>query len=376
MYFAALHVAELDGGLAPGACEAIGQTAHVGRQGRYLDAFVVAAIEHTRAVGLEVYHDQLVAVVGEGDLIAGRRDEQVDSAAKLDSGIDFWLAGIFGVENDQRFASNLVADGYQAFAIVEPFQQTVTHPVGRAVLEHRSLPVAERESFAARGDCQGMALRVQRGAVQVASREDKLAVALGARAWQEGFETTYLRRGGIEQVQVCACVVDHALPVAREVTGVEVLVVAMAAQVFAQGRAGINVAHPFMVGNEIDALAYPARCGDIAVQPQQALECSVALDIAPEVSGGAAPVAFPASRFVNVAPDDHAAVWPVGDGVGLPDGQLTRLSASRRDGINIFLPRQRLCRIAGVQDGIAVWRPANYLAGRALKGKALRNIAR
>src|SRR5450755_1697089 len=106
------------------------------------------------------------------------------------------------------------------------------------MLEHRSLPVAKRESFAACGDRQRVALGMQSGAMQIAASEYELAIELGARAWHRHLQMVRLRRGRIEQVQVCASMVDHALSVAGQVTCVEVLVFGMAAQVFAQGRAG------------------------------------------------------------------------------------------------------------------------------------------
>src|SRR5713226_5031570 len=139
-------------------------------------------------------------MVGDGYCIVGGRDEQVNRAAKLNIAIDFRFAGIFGVKDHQRFAPDLVADSYQAFAVVEPFEQAVAYSIRHAMLEDRSFPVTKRKGLAARGDCQRVALWVQRGAVQVAPGEDKLAIALGARAGQAHWKMSRARLVGIEQV--------------------------------------------------------------------------------------------------------------------------------------------------------------------------------
>jgi ABC-type nitrate/sulfonate/bicarbonate transport system substrate-binding protein len=48
------------------------------------------------------------------------------------------------------------------------------------------------------------------------------------------------------------------------VARIEIVVVGMAAHIFALRRAGVDVANAFVIGEEIDSLANPARVGNVA----------------------------------------------------------------------------------------------------------------
>ena len=70
----------------------------------------------------------------------------------------------------------------------------------------------------------------------------------------------------VEQVQVRAHVVDQALPITRQVTRVEIRVIGMATHILASRRAGVDVANALVIRKEVNALAYPAWSGYIAIE--------------------------------------------------------------------------------------------------------------
>ncbi len=110
----------------------------------------------------------------------------------------------------------------------------------------------------------------------------------------------YFRSCGIKQVEVSARVIYQALPIARHVTGIEILVISVAAYILAEGCARIDVANSFVVGEKVDALAHPARVGNVPIELEQSLERSVTADIAPQVPNPAAPVAFLVGKIPHV----------------------------------------------------------------------------
>ncbi len=86
---------------------------------------------------------------------------------------------------------------------------------------------------------------------------------------------------GVKQIKLCTRVIDHALPIARKITRIEILVISMTPDVLARGCAGIDVTHSFVVGEEVNTLAQPTRSCYIAIEAEQALELAIATGITP-----------------------------------------------------------------------------------------------
>src|SRR5260370_36611541 len=149
------------------------------------------------------------------------------------------------------------------------------------MLKGGPFPVAHSESFATCRDGNRVALWIQLVTIEVVNGRDKFAVALRAYAGQFDIQATPGIGRGIEQVQVCASVVDQALSIAGHMTRIKVVMIGVAAYILALRRAGIDVSDPIIIREDIDALAHPARAGDIAIQLQQALERSTARGVAP-----------------------------------------------------------------------------------------------
>src|SRR5437660_6593940 len=102
--------------------------------------------------------------------------------------------------------------------------------------------------------------------------------------------------------------------------------ISMTAHILAEESTRIEINHPLVIGEEVDALAHPAWIGDIAIQLKQALKIPVPVDIAPQMPNSASPVAFPVREFayIDVASNHHAALRRVGDGIRHTEGKLAR----------------------------------------------------
>ena len=98
---------------------------------------------------------------------------------------------------------------------------------------------------------------------------------------------------------ICACVVDNVRAIGVRRSAVIVLVVRMALQIVATWEAGIDVSDSLVVRNKIDAFAYPHRRSEISIGRCEELEEAVAIPVDPDLSGGAAAVAFPSGRIAG-----------------------------------------------------------------------------
>src|SRR5947209_7527633 len=116
---------------------------------------------------------------------------------------------------------------------------------------------------------------------------------------------------GIEQVKLCPCMINQALPITCEIARIKILVLGVAAYIFSKRRTGIDIADSFMVGKEVDTLTNPAGSGNISIELQQTPERSVILEVAPQMPNGAPPVAFPISPFPHVATQDDSTSRPI-----------------------------------------------------------------
>ena len=298
-------------------------------------------------------------------MIDGRRHLQVDHAADVQIGQLSGRGRSVGREHGQHFALGVTVRGGrdQPFVVVQPGQQPVAHAVRLAVLRDGAVPVVERERLAARADRQPGAVRAERRTVQETLRGHEAAVALGARAAQANVDPGGRVLVRVEQVQVGARVVDEPLAVAGQVARVVVLVVGVAPQVLARGRARVDVAEAFVVGQEVDPLADPARSRQIAVQTQQRPERAAAVGVDPERAGRAAAIALPVrgvaervARQDDCAPrsvDDCARPGPTEAGVAVrrrcrPSHRrrLRGASTRARTGVPPRWHRRRVCRLA------------------------------
>src|SRR6266852_6101005 len=154
-------------------------------------------------------------------------------------------------------------------------------------------------------------------------------------------------------------------------TRIKVVVIGVAAHILALRRAGIDGADPIMIREEIDALAKPAGVGDIAIQLQQALECSTAPGVAPQVTDSSAAIALLICEVANidVAPDNDAATRPERDGVRHAVGKLARLAPARRNRVEHLKTPGELPGIAGEQYLLAGRKPGIDAAQRTLVGQ-------
>src|SRR5581483_3189121 len=142
--------------------------------------------------------------------------------------------------------------------------------------------------------------------------------------------------------------------------GIEILVIGVLAHVLAKRSTRIEIAHPLVIGEEVDTLAHPAGIGDVAVQMQQALKVAIAIGIAPQMPDEAPTVALPMREFahVDIAPNHNAALRPIGNRVGLAERKLAWQSALGLHSEDDLEAGRELTGISGVQDLLSVGRPA------------------
>ena len=196
-------------------------------------------------------------------------------------------------------------------AVVQPLRQAIAHAVALAKLDHRPFVVIERKRFPACRQRQGIAVRPQPCLLQVRAGRHKLAVALHARAAPVDGDRFAAARCPVVHVEIGPGVIDDTLPVAAWVARVKVLVVRMAAQVGALGRAAVQIADAFVIAHKIDARSQPHGRGDVAVQlRQQADKLPVAAAVDPQVARCTAPIALPACRVTHPTADDYGSIRP------------------------------------------------------------------
>jgi len=118
-----------------------------------------------------------------------------------------------------------------------------------------------------------------------------------------------------------------------------------------------------VVGDEVDALADPHRGGQVAVGGLEAGEVAVARAVNPEHARCAAAIAFPPCGVARVPAQDDRAVGSETDVLRQSVGVLLGQSAFQRHAPQPdFAWRAR--RGAGVDDRLAVGRPADHLHAR------------
>src|SRR5579885_187640 len=91
------------------------------------------------------------------------------------------------------------------------------------------------------------------------------------------------------------------------------------------------------------------------------------------MSDEAPTVALPMREFahVNIASNHNAALWPIGNRVGLAERKLTWQPAIGLDGEDDLEAGRELTGIGGVQDLLSVRRPAQNAAEARVIGQAL-----
>jgi hypothetical protein len=64
-------------------------------------------------------------------------------------------------------------------------------------------------------------------------------------------------------------------------TRIEILMIAMAAQIFAKRSTGIDIAYPFMIREEVDTFTNPTWISNISIELEQALERTATARVTP-----------------------------------------------------------------------------------------------
>ena len=112
----------------------------------------------------------------------------------------------------------------------------------------------------------------------------------------------------IQMAELSACGIDDVNAIARRKTDEVLRFVGVAAEVCAVGAHRIDVADPFVIGDEKDALADPHGPTEISLERDQPREARRIVGVYPEVAGRTAAVSFPARWIVVIATDHEAAV--------------------------------------------------------------------
>src|SRR5437016_2283859 len=124
-----------------------------------------------------------------------------------------------------------------------------------------------------------------------------------------------LRR--VEQPEIGAALVHDALAVGRGMARVVIVMVGMPPNSGTIGRARIEIADAFEVGEEPDAIAEPERARDVSLEHLQAAKLAGPGRVRPQRTGSAAAVALPARRVGGVAADDLGAFGTEGQVIHL-----------------------------------------------------------
>ncbi|GIV77327.1 MAG: hypothetical protein KatS3mg050_1721 [Litorilinea sp.] len=244
---------EADLGGAHGGAEAVGQPAPVGRPVEAGDVPVGAAVHYGGAALLQIHQDQLVAVIGEGQLVVGGGDLQLHHPAQVQAfqAPGFTCAG--DVVDLQGLLPGFVAHHHQMPPVVEPVRLAVADAVPLAVLNDRAFVIGKGEDFAPGGHGDGLARGVEPGAVHVAAGVHKFAVALDPGAVVGHVHLVFPIRDRVVDVEIGAHVVDDAAAIAAGVAHVVGFVVGMAMEVAAVRSAAIEVADALVVADEENA---------------------------------------------------------------------------------------------------------------------------
>ncbi len=149
-----------------------------------------------------------------------------------------------------------------------------------------------------------MAGRVQGEVAQVPVGGHELAVPLHPRAVEVDLDAVPDARGRVVDPDLGGVLVDDAGAVGLGEPGVVLVVVGVAAEVGAVELRGVEVADPFVVGEEPDPAPDPHRRSRVAGQAEQPAEVPVPSPVDPQVAGRAAPVPLPPGRIGGVAAQD------------------------------------------------------------------------
>ena len=171
-------------------------------------------------------------MVGDREKLAAGRSFHRHHAP--DIGVDGAL-GAFG-EDVQPLFTRGVAEGDEA-AVGEPAAMAKAHAVRRAVLAHGAFPEREGEELAAHTRDQAVAFGVKRIVTEKLSRWHESARRLRAVRPDFDLQAPRLVARRVVEPQVGGALIDDALAIGRRVAGVIALVVGMAAQIRAVGRA-------------------------------------------------------------------------------------------------------------------------------------------
>ena len=123
-----------------------------------------------------------------------------------------------------------------------------------------------------------------------------------------------------------AALIDDARAVGLRMPRVVIVVLGMPGKIGAVGLARVEIADPFGVGQEIDAISDPHRAREVALELTHPAERAAAFGIDPQVSGSAAAVALQRAgsavlRPMTIAlpgPNDKWLTWPSGSISGNP----------------------------------------------------------
>src|SRR5262245_35460110 len=145
--------------------------------------------------------------------------------------------------NFKRLSPFGVRDNYESLPVIEPLRQPKSTGCRLTMLLNGSVEVSERDKFPANCQRDQMALRMRLKIFKILRRVDKLAISLYARAVKIDLDLVRLVRGKVEEEQVPSGVVDDAPAVSGNGAGVKVLMIRVAAKVFAGDLARIEISN-------------------------------------------------------------------------------------------------------------------------------------
>ena len=276
-----------------GFLKTVRQPPAVRRPSQTRDPPVAAAVEHPHFLPRKVDQNQLVPVVGQSNLVLLWRHLQLDRPARVEAREPHRLFASVGVEDHQGFLSALIGHRDEPLAVRQPVGEAVSNTVPRTVLVDRPLPVRHRENAAARGERDGVPLRMRRVVFEVPRRVHVFAVALRPRTAEVNVDLPRPPASGIEQKQVGPRVVDDPAAVGGGIPQVVVLVIRMPPQSLPLGRAGIQVADALVVRMKVNPIADPCGARGISPRFDQPLEAAAPVPVHPELPDRPAPVPLP-----------------------------------------------------------------------------------
>ena len=128
---------------------------------------IQAAVKHLGLALLQIDQHQLEAMIGQYDLIAGRRGLQKHGSTDVETAKPLRRLAAVHAMYLQRLLAAGVTDQDQALTVVQPGGQPVLHGHldvvdgygGPTMLRDRTLPVSHGQRLAAAGERNGMLMR-------------------------------------------------------------------------------------------------------------------------------------------------------------------------------------------------------------------------